>query len=142
VQAWQHYDPAALTDVEFEAAGPRIAVENITKPVQPSVPSTCAVCLEEFGIRSTATAAWRVSCGHVFHVKCPKNMVNGVDNNSNRCPYDRMEICVARERRRIVHVDEGEKAEEEEEADVVAEHELALSRAGYLNVSRIVSDEK
>jgi hypothetical protein len=48
-QDWQHYDPEALADVEFEATGPRIAVKDIAKPVQPPGSETCAVCLEWLG---------------------------------------------------------------------------------------------
>jgi hypothetical protein len=80
--------------------------------------------------------AWRVGCQHVFHAKCLKETVNGVDSNSNRCPLDRKEIRVARERRRVIYAaynDEAGQDPEVEEADIVAEHEWALMRAGYID---------
>ncbi len=72
IQEWQDYDPAELSDVEFEAAGPRILVKNVAKPVQPSTGTTCTVCLESFADRNPSTVAWRVGCGHTFHAQCLK----------------------------------------------------------------------
>jgi hypothetical protein len=91
------------------------SVKDIAKPVQPLGSSTCAVCLDDFGIRRVATVAWKVVCEHVFHAKCLADMVNGIDQNSNCCPLCRVEVCVARERRRIVCEDISDGEDEDGE---------------------------
>jgi hypothetical protein len=62
IQEWQDYDPAELSDVEFEAAGSRILVKNVAKPVQPGTGVTCTVCLESFAVRKSSTVAWKIVC--------------------------------------------------------------------------------
>jgi hypothetical protein len=106
VQVWQDYDPTDLRDVEFEAAGPRILVKNVARPVQPETEATCTVCMEFFAVRRSSTVAWKVRCGHVFHAHCLRSMINGIERNSNCCPLCRAEICMARKRRRIIYTDD------------------------------------
>ena len=111
VRHWQNFNAADLEDVQFKAVGPRILVKNVAKPVQPLRDSLCAVCLEGFDIRKTAMVAWKVVCGHIFHAHCLKEMVNGVEPNSNLCPLCRVNICRSRERTSIVQAEDGEAAD-------------------------------
>jgi hypothetical protein len=47
-------------------------------------------------------------------------MINGIEKNSNCCPLCRAEICVARERRRILSTDsESEEDGENDNDDVL-----------------------
>ncbi|KAI4712274.1 hypothetical protein J4E89_002540 [Alternaria sp. Ai002NY15] len=106
IQAWQEeepaeFEPASFEDVKWEAAGPRIQVRSVASPVQLDPEAICPVDLEPFDVRSAATVAWEVECGHAFHAQCLEDLVNGIERNSNRCPLCRAEICDARERRRI-----------------------------------------
>ncbi|KAI4933493.1 uncharacterized protein J4E92_003160 [Alternaria infectoria] len=106
IQAWQEeepaeFEPASFEDVKWEAAGPRIQVRSVASPVQLGPEAICPVDLEPFDVRSAATVAWEVECGHAFHAQCLEDLVNGIEKNSNRCPLCRAEICDARERRRI-----------------------------------------
>jgi len=106
IQAWQEeepaeFEPASFEDVKWEGTGPRILAKSVAKQVQLGTKAICPVDLEPFDVRNADTVAWEVGCGHAFHAQCLKDLVNGIEKNSNRCPLCRAEICDARELRRI-----------------------------------------
>ncbi|KAF2500447.1 hypothetical protein BU16DRAFT_602279 [Lophium mytilinum] len=77
----------------YEAAGDSILIQPFSVPYF-GPPADCAVCLEDADIPDAVS----IPCSHVVHRKCLRMMVNGTANNSNRCPYCRLQLCERRTR--------------------------------------------
>jgi hypothetical protein len=82
------------TDVEFEAQGPLIDVEDIADPCFPTDRSICTICQDEI-----TDDMWPCAQLPVFHCDCLHTWVNGVHEEQVLCPNCRAEICDARPRR-------------------------------------------
>lgn len=104
IDRWQHYDPAALEDVRFEAVGPRIKANRIAGPAHALTDPACCICLENYFTKMGLgeTGRWKVACGHVFHAHCIERWVNGIEPSSPLCPLCRTPIYWPRERRPII----------------------------------------
>jgi hypothetical protein len=87
-----------LTDVELEAKGPFINVDDIAEPCVPTDRSICTICQDEITDKGSACVQLLV-CEHEFHCNCLHTWVNGVHDTQVLCPNCRAEICDARERR-------------------------------------------
>ncbi|PSN71838.1 hypothetical protein BS50DRAFT_583471 [Corynespora cassiicola Philippines] len=90
--------PEHMKDVELIACGPPIKVRSCAHPALPEKEDICLVCMYDFDKPARCLPVSLDACGHVFHRQCLRQLINGIQKSSNKCPTCRTIICRERDR--------------------------------------------
>jgi hypothetical protein len=85
-------------EVTRVASGARIDIARyLTAVPRPPANSTCSICMDA----EPAPLMKPHCCTHLFHQSCLDDWLNSANENCNKCPICRQEVCPATERRPI-----------------------------------------
>ncbi|KAF2993214.1 hypothetical protein E8E13_000627 [Curvularia kusanoi] len=93
-----------LQDVEFQAAGSDLEALNYSTKLENPTDydeAECIICLEDLTDDQQLKVKINV-CGHLSHGHCLCQLINGMDQWSNKCPLCRREICPPRQREPVI----------------------------------------
>ncbi|KAF2846554.1 hypothetical protein T440DRAFT_521732 [Plenodomus tracheiphilus IPT5] len=89
-------------DQVHEPTGPDLKIEDHTLAVARTSElheEDCSICCETLNVseRVRKLVPIKTECGHCFHYGCLSELINGIYEFSNLCPFCRAEICPKRQ---------------------------------------------
>ncbi|KAJ8117429.1 hypothetical protein OPT61_g1367 [Boeremia exigua] len=94
-------------DVEFEPEGPPLDPALYADCISSSDDhdeEVCAVCIDNIAHDQQDRMKIR-ACNHMIHEGCMSQLINGIDEWSNKCPVCRRRICPPRAKRAVTEED-------------------------------------
>ena len=128
-----------FVDVGFEPVDPPLNSSIYATQVAEFYPwngEVCNVCMED--LADGFQRGLRIdTCGHMVHEDCLVELINGIDEWSNKCPTCRQEICPQRQKRALIDEDceydeeDGTEMSEDEDEDEDEETEGTETSSEY-----------